>query len=177
MLAEARGGEREAWARLLRETYDELKRLAHYQLERGLTMPTLNTTSLVSEWYLRLCESGSAVPNDRRHFFALASKIMRQVICGYARERLTAKRGAGQARFDLDAVEHQVLDEAKQFVGLDQALVRLGEEDADLVRVVECRYFAGMTESETAEAMNCSVRSVQRTWASARERLARELEA
>lgn len=175
LLAQARAGERDAWARVLRQTYGELRRLAHYHLQLGLTMPTLDTTSLVSEWYLRLCESDGVLPNDRRHFFALAGKIMRQVVCGYARDRLTDKRGGGRLRLDISALDDEVRDEAEQFLALDQALDRLAEDDVDLVRVVECRYFAGMTEPETAEALDCSLRSVQRAWTRARDRLTQML--
>lgn len=178
LLDQARDGERDAWARLLRVIYSDVKRLARRQLAQGETMPTLNTTGLVNEWYLRVADAGDgdAVPESRHHFFALTAKIMRQVICAYARERATAKRGGGQQRMDLDIVADELGEEANRFVALDQALARLAGENEDMVRVVECRFFAGMTEPETAEAVGIPLRTVQWLWARARDRLAHILE-
>lgn len=177
LLDRARDGEREAWARLLRRTYGDVKRLARRQLAQGGTMPTLNTTGLVNEWYLRIVEAGDAVPENRHHFFALTAKIMRQVICAYARERATAKRGGDQQRVEIDVIDREIGEEAHRFVALDQALTRLAAENENMVRVVECRFFAGMTEPETAEAAAIPLRTVQWLWAQARDRLAHILEA
>ena len=177
LLDQARDGERDAWARLLRRTYADIKRLARHQLAQGATMPTLNTTGLVNEWYLRIVDAGDAVPENRQHFFALTARIMRQVICAYARERATAKRGGDQRRVELDQIDQEIGEEANRFVALDQALTRLADENGNMVRVVECRFFAGMTETETAEAAAIPLRTVQWLWAQARERLAHILEA
>lgn len=172
LLLEARDDEREAWGRLLEHTYHDLKRLAHQQLRRGRTMPTLNTTCLVNEWYLRqMAGGGTGAANDRRHYFALAAKIMRQIICAYARERLAIKRGAGMAHADLESAEDELRVEAEQFLALEQALQSLGETSQTMVRVVECRFFAGMSEQETGDALGLSLRTVQRNWALAREQL------
>ncbi|ANB16154.1 RNA polymerase sigma factor [Dokdonella koreensis DS-123] len=171
LLGQARAGERAAWEALLRGTFGDLKRMARQLLLRGSTLPTLNATSLINEWYLRLAESGSQVPATRQHFFALSAKVMRQVICAYARTRLTLKRGGEQHRVELDEGTAVLDAESADFIAVDAALLRLGREDEDLVRVVECRFFAGMSEPETAQAMGISERTVRRLWTRARERL------
>ncbi len=176
LLREARDDERDAWSRLLEHTYDDLKRLAHQQLKRGRTIPTLNTTCLVNEWYLRQRAARTTTANDRQHYFALAAKMMRQIICAYARERLAVKRGAGQSHAGLEAAEEELLVDANQFLALEQALQHMSEANQTTVRVVECRFFAGMSELETAEALGLSLRSVQREWARAREQLSAILE-
>jgi len=176
LLDQARDGEHEAWTRLLRSAYGDIKRLARRQLAQGATMPTLNTTGLVNEWYLRVADAGDAIPENRRHFFALTAKIMRQVICTYARERSAAKRGGDQTRIDIGLVDRELSEQAHRFIVLDQALSQLGKENEDMVRVVECRFFAGMTEPETAEAVGIPMRTVQWLWAQARGRLAHIME-
>lgn len=174
LLRQARDNERDAWERLLQHTYDDLKRLAREQLRRSRTMPTLDTTGLVNEWYIR--QAGRSLsPSDRQHYFALAAKIMRQIICAYARERLALKRGAGKANADVDAVDDELLADAGQFLALEQALEKLAAVNETLVRVVECRFFAGMSEAETAQALGLSLRTVQREWTRAREQLSTTL--
>lgn len=176
LLARARAGERDAWERLLRRHYADIKRLARRQLAQGATMPTLNTTGLVNEWYVRVAEAGEGIPEERRHFFALTARIMRQVICAYARERAAEKRGGNQQRVDMGLVDEEIGEEANRFVALDQALDRLAAEHADMVRVIECRFFAGMTEAETSDTVAIPLRTVQWLWSQARERLAHILE-
>lgn len=176
LLRQARDNERDAWERLLRHTYDDLRNLAHQQLRRSRTMPTLDTTGLVNEWYIRQQRGTSASPADRQHYFALAAKIMRQIICAYARERCALKRGSGRTSADVDAVDDELLADAGQFLVIEQALDRLGAVDQSLVRVVECRFFAGMSEAETAQALGLSLRTVQREWSRARELLSATLE-
>lgn len=172
LLDQARDGERAAWEALLRGTFGDLKRLARQMLMRGSTLPTLNATSLINEWYLRLAESESAVPTSRQHFFALSAKVMRQIICAYARERLTLKRGGELKRVELDDNHAADMDaESEDFIAVDAALLQLAQENDDLVRVVECRFFAGMSEPETAQAMGVSERTVRRLWTSSRARL------
>jgi RNA polymerase sigma factor (TIGR02999 family) len=171
LLGQARAGERAAWEALLRGTIGDLKRMARQLLLRGQTLPTLNATSLINEWYLRLAESGGAVPATRQHFFALSAKVMRQVICAYARTRLTLKRGGEQRRVELDECAAALDAESEDFIAVDAALLQLAREDETLVRVVECRFFAGMSEPETAQVMDVSERTVRRLWVRARERL------
>ncbi len=174
LLALARAGERGAWDRAIALIYADLRRIAHRQLgaRRGADQ-TLDTTGLVHECYLRLAGSSGSV-NDRGHFFALAARIMRQVVCDYARERSAAKRGAGERGIPFDDVEVAEARQAQQLIELDDLLNRLAEENERQARVVECRFFAGLTEEETAQALGVSERSVQRDWAVAREWLARQ---
>jgi RNA polymerase sigma factor (TIGR02999 family) len=117
---------------------------------------------------LRLA-AGSTTPNDRHHFFALAARVMRQVIVDHARERLAAKRGGGAPRISLDEVDDRELAEAQDFVELDDALVELARVNERQARVVEARFFAGLTEQETADSLGVSLRLVQRDWKEARE--------
>src|SRR6185503_15931301 len=127
----------------------------------------LDTTGLVHECYLRFARSEPAL-SDRGHFFALASRVMRQVIVDHARAKLADKRGDGQSAISLECVDEALLAEAREFVALDDALVVLEGVAARQARVVECRFFGGLTEQETAEALGVSVRLVQREWSEAR---------
>lgn len=168
LLEQARNGERTAWDRAVALVYSDLRRLAHRQLAgRGRGDHTLDTTGLVHECYLRLAGAERSV-NDRGHFFALAARVMRQVICDYARERMAQKRGAGERGIPLEDVEVAEVKQAMQLIELDDLLTRLMEENERQARVVECRFFAGLTEAETAEALGISERSVQRDWSEAR---------
>lgn len=175
LLKQAQHGEREAWTELLGCTYVDLKRLARHLLAGESTQPTLNATGLLNEWYLRF-SSARTMPESRRHFFALSAKIMRQVMCSYARERLAMKRGGDWQRVDASELETRANAESHGFIAMDQALDALALESETLVRVVECRFFAGMSEQETAETLGLSLRSVQRLWFDARAKLASILE-
>lgn len=126
--------------------------------------PTLSTTSLVNELYVKLVDRSQASANDRHHFLALASRTMRQIIVDYARERGAQKRGGGQLHIPLDATRIAVEDEAERLLALDQVLDELRAIDERLVRVVECRFFGGLTKEETALATELSVSTVQRDW-------------
>lgn len=168
LLAQARAGEGEAWDAAVALVYADLRRLAHRQLGGRPGDHTLDTTGLVHECYLRLAGAAST-PVDRNHLLALAARIMRQVVCDYARERLARKRGGGAALLSLDDVEVAELREAERLIELDDLLRKLALRDERLARVVECRFFAGLSEPETAAALGISERSVQRDWAEARE--------
>jgi RNA polymerase sigma factor (TIGR02999 family) len=174
LLHAASEGDQPALNRLVALLYVDLKQLAH-RCRRG--SDAVDTTSLVHECYLRFLNSGDLAVNDRAHFLNLSARIMRQLLCDFARERLAEKRGGGAAHFELredDAVERA---EAERFLAVDQALGQLAERNADQARVVECRFFAGLTEDETAEATGRSLRSVQRDWKAAREWLGRRFQA
>jgi len=175
MLALAGAGDVAAWQQLVAAIYADLRHIAHRQLAGQRREQTMGTTGLVHECYLRM--NGAAAPNDRGHFFALASRVMRQVIVDYARERLAQKRGGGERALALDEVDAAELREAERYAALDDALGALMRLDERQARVVECRFFAGLTEEETAEALQTSLRSVQRDWQAAREWLRAELEA
>jgi RNA polymerase sigma factor (TIGR02999 family) len=174
LLADARSGNAPAWDRAVQLIYADLRKLAHRVLGPRGREQTLNTAALVHECYVRLAGAG-ATPNDRVHFLALAARVMRQVICDYARQRLTEKRGGGQAALADEALALQEERDITQFVELDDALNRLAVSHERLARVVECRFFAGLSDAETADALQSSVRTVRRDWQEAREWLTRKL--
>jgi RNA polymerase sigma factor (TIGR02999 family) len=173
MLLAARAGDAGAWEQLVRLIYADLRVLARRVLGHGRRDQTLNTSALVHECYLRLIKSGAAAPNDRNHLFCLAARVMRQVICDYARERLAEKRGHGVAALPLDDLSAEEQVHVEQFVELDNALTELARHDERQARVVECRFFAGMTDAETADALGISMRTVARDWDAARDWLTR----
>jgi RNA polymerase sigma factor (TIGR02999 family) len=155
--------------------YQELRAMAHRQLAARGRGGTLQTTALVHEAYLKLVDQSRAEWRDRAHFLAVASIAMRHVLVDRAKARLALKRGGEFRRITLDDQEIGVDDEPDALVQLDEAMERLGEVDARLVRVVECRFFGGLTEEEIAEALGLTVRTVQRDWAKARMMLRRAL--
>lgn len=147
--------------------YDELRLLARSQLKRLRPGETLNTTALVHEAYLKLADS---VPRwqSRRHFFATAAKVMRHLLVDAARRNAAAKRAGGAQRVPLRDDDAVLAQEAETVLAIDQALSELAEHLPRLARVVECRFFAGLTEAETAEALGVSDRTVRRDWLRAR---------
>lgn len=176
LLAAARQGDRGAADAAFGLLYDELRRLAHAKLRPHRTMTLLDTTSLVHESYLRLVGSAAAVA-DRRHYFAYAARVMRSVIVDFARARLAERRGGGVEHTVL--VTNVVADVAapeKDVLHVHEALERLAQADERLAQVVELRYFGGLTEPETAEALGVSLRTVRRDWNKARLLLLAALE-
>jgi RNA polymerase sigma factor (TIGR02999 family) len=174
LLAELRGGDQEAFDRLVPLVYAELRRIAQSQL-RGVRSATLNTTVVVHEAYLKLGGAAGIDYADRGHFFAVAATAMRQVLLDHARRKLAEKRGGGAAHTLLDDVEIAVEDRAAELVELDQALTRLAELDERAARIVELRFFAGLKVEEIAEALEVSAPTVKREWRRARAFLYREL--
>lgn len=175
LLTAARAGDPAAWNRLVRLIYTDLRDLAHRILRGRGRERTLNTGALVHECYLRVVARGDATPNDRNHFLSLAARVMRQVICDYARERLAEKRGGGVRAVTLEDLDAQEQHHVEQFVELDAALDDLAKSHERQARVVECRFFGGLSDAETAAALGISVRSVARDWEAARAWLARDL--
>lgn len=172
LLEKSRSGDELAWSRLVELVYAELRRLASRQLY-GQSHATMHTTRLVHDAYLRLAGSGRDAVQNRAHFFALASNVMRQVLCDHARARLRGKRGGGQQVDSLDdGVEAPAQDDAESLIAVDEALRALEHTNPRWARVVECRFFAGYTEEETAEALDVPLRTVQRDWQQAKEYLA-----
>jgi RNA polymerase sigma factor (TIGR02999 family) len=163
LLAAHRGGDAQALGRAFELVYDDLRHLASAQRWRNPT-PTLDTTSLVHEAYVRLVDRKLAAPADRGHFLALAARAMRHIIIDYARERAAHKRGGAIRHIQLDDAEIAVEDQAQQLLSLDEAMQLLNRLDERLVRIVECRFFVGLTEEETAEALETSLSTVQRDW-------------
>lgn len=147
--------------------YADLQRLAHgIRARSGPGSETLRTTALVHEAYLKLARSGGF--RDRAHFLATAALAMRQVLTTHARRRLAEKRGGGLAPVPLEQVEGILAVAEERVVALDDALQDLETRHPRLVRVIECRYFAGYSEPETAEALGVTDRTVQRDWAKAK---------
>lgn len=178
-LVALRDGSPGAMDRLMPLVYEHLRRMAHRQLGGEPDGHTLSTTALVHEAYLRLVDQRRAQWQDRAHFFAIAAQAMRRVLIDYARRHCAARRGgldgAAPTPISLDTVELSATERAETLIALDQALERLAQADARLARVVECRFFAGLTEEETAEALKLSVRTVARDWAVAKGWLYRDL--
>ena len=175
LLDASRCGDEEAWSLLVRQVYGDLQRLAHRQRAEHAVPVTLGTTGLVHECYLRIAGGARDRIENRRHFFSLASRVMRQVLCDYARASLRVKRGGLQQREDIDAWDAEEHGEAEDLVYLDELLTQLEARNAAWARVVECRYFAGLGDEETAEALGIALRTAQRHWSDARAWLAERM--
>lgn len=156
--------------------YQELRSLAHKQAQRQFD-PEVHTTTLVHEAYLRFKSSGDLRLEDRRHFLAYASHVMRSIVVDNARSRLAAKRGAGSAPVTLDStiVNSAAVDDVV-VVKIHEALAELAALDERMAKIVEMKYFAGMTEGAIAEVLELSPRTVQRDWEKARLFLSASLE-
>ncbi|HRD73323.1 MAG TPA: ECF-type sigma factor [Aquimonas sp.] len=174
LLQRARDGDGSAWDQVVAIIYDDLRRIARGVLH-GPGSATLDATGLVHECYLRLSRAGPEGVINRQHFLALAAKAMRQLMLNHARDRLAAKRGGGAQQVTLDDNDLAADAQAEHLVMLDSALQRLADEDERLAKAVECRVFAGLSEQETADAMEMPLRSSQRLFAEARQRLAQIL--
>jgi RNA polymerase sigma factor (TIGR02999 family) len=155
--------------------YDELRRIAHSHLRREQSGHTLSTTDLVHEAYVRLADQTGIPVHERSRFFVIAATAMRRVLIEYARLRQAAKRGGGAEMVSLDEHEIAADQSSEMLIALDEALTRLAALDARLASVVECRYFGGLTEEETADALQITARTVRRDWTKAKEWLYAEL--
>ena len=175
LLLRAGAGEASAVEGVFPIVYDELRRLAHRQLSKEPTGRTLGTTELVHEAYLRLIDQTRVQWNDRAHFLGIASIAMRRILVDRARSRRSLKRGGVRVAIPLDAIELGTDERAELLVALDEALDRLREIDERQARVVECRFFGGMNEEETAEALGIGLRTATRDWAKAKSWLYTEL--
>jgi len=175
LLLAFKGGDRAAFDRLVPLLYDDLRRVARAQLRRSRQGVTLDTTVLVHELYLKMADQQRLDAHDRGHFLAISAHAMRQVIADYARRRTAVKRGGDADPIPLDEVPEIADREARWLLDVDRALERLAARDERLARVVECRFFAGFSEEETAAALDTSLRTVQRDWMRARAWLKEEL--
>lgn len=182
LLVRARQGDHEAFDDLLPLVYDELRRLAELQRRRWEGNETLNATALVHEAYLRLVDQSAPEYKNRAHFLAVASRAMRHILIDYARRRAAQKRGGRLRRLSLEEIEFALKrdedpadarDEA--LLALEKSLERLEQEDPRQSRIVECRFFGGMTIPDTAQALGISPATVKRGWAAARVWLYRDL--
>ena len=167
LLAALRDGDRTALDRLFPLVYRELHDRAHRQLMHRRPGDTLSTTALVHEAYLKLTDSAHQSYHDRVHFFAVASRAMRQILVDYARRMAAAKRGGGRA-VSLDPDQLGDPGRAEELIALDEALARLEALDERLARTVEMRFFGGLSVEEAAEALGVSPRTVKRDWRKAR---------
>ena len=170
-------GEKEALRAVLPLVYDELRRLARHQLRQGRPNHTLETTGLVHEAFLRLAEKKSIRVKDRTHFWGIAAQLMRWILVDYERGRRAAKRGAGATKLMLDpsVCEARSQDQDIDLLALNEALGRLAKLDSRQSRIVELRYFGGLTIEDTSEFLGLSPAMVRRSWSSARAWLQREM--
>lgn len=175
LLQRWRDGDQEAYQQLYPLVYDELKRQAHHYLRRERNGHTLQTTDLVHEVYLQLCVDEQPEILDRASFFGFAAAVMRRVLVEWARRRKRAKRGGAGTRVTFDETINLSPDQHGEIVALDDALQALEQFNAHQSRIVELRYFGGLTVKETADVLGVSVDHVNRQWRSARLWLYREL--
>ena len=161
-------GDTEAFDKVVEIVYDDLRAIAHNHLKQERSDHTLNTTALVHEAYVALANRTGPHWRGRAQFFALVSKVMRQLLIDHARKHNTLKRGGGEVKVALDERTVGTDAELDRLLALDQALDRLEEQDQQMARIVECRYFGGMPHGEIAEALGVSVRTVERYWSRAR---------
>lgn len=169
-------GDQNALNELMPLVYNELHRMARRAWIGQNNANTLQPTALLNEAYLKLAGAENASFQNRCHFFAVASTAMRQILVNHALSRLAGKRGSGQIKLSIDDVQVAVSQEAAEVVALHEALERLEAVDARKSRVVEMRYFGGLSIEETAEALGVSVITVNRDWRLARTWLMREME-
>jgi len=169
------GGDRAALDALVPVVYKELRRLAHYELRKERPDHTLQSTALVHEAYFRLVGQDLPQWESRTHFFAIAAQLMRQILVDYARRRRASKRGSGACMLTLD--DAMILPQGKDVdvVAIDDALNALAEVDPRQSRVVELRFFAGLSLEEISEVMGIATATVQRDWTAARAWLYREI--
>lgn len=177
-LGELREGDREALDRLMPVLYGELRKVAAGKLRGERSGHTLSTTALVNEAYLKLLMRDEIYAADRTQFLAVASDTMRRILVDYARARKRQKRGGESDPIPLeDAEAFMTAKEADELLALNDALDRLGTFDAKARRVVEYRFFGGLTLEETAQVLDVSTKTVQRSWTSARLWLRKEVNA
>ena len=176
MLRELSGGDREAWDNLLPLVYDELHRQAARFLRKERQGHTLQTTALINEAYLKLIDQREVNWESRTHFFAIAAQAMRRILVDYARTTHRKKRGGDDIKLPLEeALSIAAEEKPVDLIALDEALNKLAERDEQQARIVELRYFSGLTLEETAEALHISRASVASDWNMAKVWLYREL--
>lgn len=168
-------GDKAAMDQLMPLVYGELRRLAKQHMRRERAGRTLQTTALIHEAYVRLIDASQVRLENRKHFFATASRLMRQVLTDLARERGSHKRGGAAERVSLDEALMVSEQQNDELLALDEALRALAEFDARKSQVVELRFFGGLSVEETAEALDVSVETVHRDWRLARSWLLRLL--
>jgi RNA polymerase sigma factor (TIGR02999 family) len=176
LLLDWRRGNRAALDQLLPLVYEELRRIAQARLRQEAVGHTIQATALVHEAYVRLVDLNRLSVTDRTHFFAIAARLMRQILVDHARRRLSDKRGGGQTLLTLEGIyDAAAAAPPVDLLDLDRALDELGTFDERLARVVELRFFVGLTLDEAAEALDVSHATIERDWAVAKAWLFRRL--
>jgi RNA polymerase sigma factor (TIGR02999 family) len=168
-------GDETALNRLIPLVYDELHRIAQRAWGEQQAYRTLQPTALINEVYLKLANAEKTTFQDRCHFLAVSSTAMRQILVNHAKRRLSEKRGGGRVQISIEDAQPAVHQEASEIVALHEALETLHELDSRKAKVVEMRYFGGLSIDETAGALGISVGTVNRDWRLARSWLIREL--
>ncbi len=169
LIERANGGDQEALNRLFTGLYAELHALARSRVHRNTPITLLDTTALLHESYLRLTKLGALKVTSRAHFLAYAARAMRSIIVDFGRQRLAERRGGGAPEVPLDSEFAQSISSGEEEVlRVHEALEELATVDERVVRVVEMRYFGGLTEEDIAEALGVTTRTVQRDWEKAR---------
>jgi RNA polymerase sigma factor (TIGR02999 family) len=175
LLASYGRGDKESLDQLMPIVYEELRRQAARYLRREQAGHTLQTTALIHEAYVRLVDQRNMQWQNRAHFFGIAAQMMRRILVDHARSKKRAKRGGSEVRVSLDKATVAVKGQDLDVVALDEALQRLAEIDEQQSRVVELRFFSGLSVEETAEVMGISKSTVKRDWSMAKAWLHREL--
>ena len=175
LLQEWRSGSKDAAARLMELVYRELHGMASREMRRERGEHTLQTTALVHEVYLRLCGAETIQWNDRTHFFAVAAQQLRRVLVDHARRARSEKRGGGNIAATLFDSDGAVWHFDERLLAVDEALSRLETLDPRAAKVIELRFFGGLTENEAAEALDISLATLKRDWDFARSWLATQL--
>ena len=175
LLAKWSGGDKGAEADLFRLVHLELRRIARRYVARGRRGQTLQTTAVVNEAYVRLVAQRGSSWQDRAHFFAVSAQMMRRILVDRARARVTGKRGGAAARLQLDEIPEVGSWRASELMALDDALTGMAKMDPRKAKVIELRFFGGLSVEETAEVLKISPQSVMRDWKLARAWLQREL--
>jgi RNA polymerase sigma factor (TIGR02999 family) len=175
LLASYGRGDKESLDQLMPIVYDELRRQAARYLRREQAGHTLQTTALIHEAYVRLVDQRNMQWQNRAHFFGIAAQMMRRILVDHARSKKRAKRGGSDIRVSLGDAEVAAKDQELDVVALDEALDRLARIDEQQSRVVELRFFSGLSVEETAEVMGISKSTVKRDWSMAKAWLHREL--
>jgi RNA polymerase sigma factor (TIGR02999 family) len=174
LLVRWRAGDREALEKLVPLVYKELREIAHYQLQRERPGHTLQSAALVHEAYLRLADQKPFEADNRAHFLAVASRLMRQILVDYARSHAAAKRGA-DLRVELDAALISPQERNAEVIALDEALKTLSQIDEQQGQIVEMRFFGGLSIEEIGEVLGLSRSTVKREWNVAKAWLLREM--
>jgi len=175
LLKELSNGNRDVLGELIPLVYDELRRLAAYHLRRERSGHTLQATALVHEAYMRLVDQRHVDWKNRSHFLGVAAHLMRRILLMHARKSHAAKRGGAVAKISLDEALVLTPEHSAEVLALDELLTRLATLDPQQARVVELRFFGGLSVEETSDLMSISTATVKRDWAMAKAWLAREM--